>query len=110
MRRQPISEEIANKIYDVLVEITGIYVPKDRDDYQRDSFVLYATEGTWTEFRFGNPLGFGGKVWFNAGHWYVTCYREDETPERLAIIEKTNAALDALWEEVFGEPPNYRRS
>jgi hypothetical protein len=100
-RNTPISEEVAHKIYDILVEITGIHVPEDMDT-DRMSFVRYATEGSWTEFRFSYPLGFGGKVWNNAGRWYVGCYREDDTPEREAIIERTNAALAKLFKEVYG--------
>jgi len=104
MRGQPIPEDVANKIYDILVEVTGIHVPKGMDT-SRMSFVRYATEGDWTEFRFSYPLGFGGKVWCNAGRWYVGCYREDDNPERSAIIERTNAALDKLFEETYGVPP-----
>ena len=104
MRSHPIAEDVAHKIYDVLVEVLGIYVPEDRDDYSRSNFVRYATEGKWTEFRFGNPLGFGGKVWNNDNRWYVSCYREDETPERRALIEKTNAALAELHAEVYKQP------
>jgi len=103
-RNTPIAEETANKIYDVLVEVTGVHVPKDMDT-SRMSFVRYAMEGSWTEFRFGFPLGFGGKVWNNAGRWYVACYREDDSPVRNEIIERTNAALDKLFEETYGEPP-----
>ena len=63
-------------------------------------------KGTWTEWRFGGPLGFGGKVWFNAGRWYVSCYPEDRKAKQERIIEKTNAALDKLFFETYGEEPN----
>lgn len=102
-----ITEEVANKIYDILIEHAGCYDPtkNGHEDHSRWQFVHYATEGTWTEFRFGGPLGFGGKVWNCNGHWYVTCYREDEKAVQKRIIRKTNEALDKLWEETFGEPP-----
>ena len=49
-----------------------------------------------TEYRFIGALGFGGKFWINDGRLYVTCYREDETPERLAMIERANRRLAEL--------------
>lgn len=109
-RRPPLPEEIAHKIYDILVAQIPLKefpdeIPELGMDHWRYNFVRYATVGTWIEYRIGGPLGFGGKVWFNADHWYVTCYREDETPERVGAINRTNAALDALWEEHFGSPP-----
>ena len=49
------------------------------------------------EYRFIGSLGFGGKFWLHhRDGMYVTCYREDETPERLAAIEATNHALADL--------------
>jgi hypothetical protein len=51
------------------------------------------------EYRFCGALGFGGKVWHSEVRWtdpcpvYVTCYPEDMTPERKAMIEKANARL-----------------
>ena len=48
------------------------------------------------EFRFQGSLGFGGKIYFNPHRGlYVSCYREDETPERNSAIERMNAWLDA---------------
>ena len=105
-RNQPITEEAANRIYDALIEHAGAYrVPENECDLSRDSFVSYAAEGSWTEFRFQGALAFGGKVWNNAGRWYVNCYPEDRNETRKAIIEKTNSALAALFEETFGEDP-----
>ena len=50
------------------------------------------------EFRFIGALGFGGKVWSSRSGSppYVTCYREDETPERLAMLAKANERLASL--------------
>lgn len=56
------------------------------------------------EYRFQGALGFGGKFRNNGNKNnipYVDCYRENETPQRLAMIETTNAALRKL----FGEAP-----
>jgi len=79
--------------YDVLVQHAGAY-PGERSDFvyeltRRDKG--YRVE----EWRFRGLLGFGGKFWRNRT-FYVSCYREDETPERLQIIETVNAALAAL--------------
>lgn len=50
------------------------------------------------EYRFIGSLGFGGKFWLHhRDGMYVTCYREDETPERLATIEDTNRCLGIVW-------------
>lgn len=49
-----------------------------------------------TEYRFQGNLGFGGKFWNANNRWYVTCYSEDETPERKAMIRKANERLAAL--------------
>jgi len=44
------------------------------------------------EYRFVGALGFGGKVWLKVGEPpYVTCYPEDLTDERQAMIERANA-------------------
>ena len=82
--------------YTVLVEECGA-----RDDDQRQHF-LVAVEGFKRfEYRFMGALGFGGKLWLSVGlrELYVTCYREDETPARLAMIERANARLAELVEE-----------
>jgi hypothetical protein len=50
------------------------------------------------EYRFMGSLGFGGKFWLHhRDGMRVTCYREDETPERLAVIEDTNHCLSIVW-------------
>ena len=46
------------------------------------------------EYRFCGSLGFGGKYWQERNK--VTCYLEDETPERLEVIERTNQALERV--------------
>lgn len=87
-------EEIFSKAWDILVEHAGAV----DGDWQRDSFVLsYTTEiPQTTEWRFQGLLGFGGKFWRNGGHYYVTCYPEDRTAEREAIVKKVNALLRDL--------------
>lgn len=106
MRSHPIAEGVANQIYDILCDHAGCYRAKEGEiDLSRMSFIRYATEGTWTEFRFGGLLGFGGKVWNNAGRWYVSCYPEDEKKRQTRAITETNAALDRLFEQTYGVKP-----
>lgn len=48
------------------------------------------------EFRFMGKLGFGGKIWDTGTAWRVSCYPENRTPERDAMIERANARLADL--------------
>lgn len=52
------------------------------------------------EFRFQGRLAFGGKIWhqqYGNGHRvYVTCYSEDENPERDHLIQRMNRLLGNL--------------
>lgn len=77
-------------IYDVLVEECGA---PDRP-HLRASFA--DAFPACREWRFSGALGFGGKVWAHPGSLYVTCYREDETPKRLAMMKRANDRLAAL--------------
>lgn len=98
----PMTADQANAIYDVLVEHAG--APSG----QRTMFVAVQTYSLVYEYRFQGNLGYGGKFWRTTGihredpdlRWSVNCYSEHETPERLATIERTNAALAELRERV----------
>jgi hypothetical protein len=86
------TEAIANQIYDVLLTYCG------RGPFSsytnRESFVREFTAANHTrEWRFIGNLGFGGKFWDNGGKYYVSCYPEDETPERVRTIATVNAEL-----------------
>jgi hypothetical protein len=48
------------------------------------------------EYRFMGALGFGGKLHAQADRLSVSCYQEDETPERCAMIQAANARLADL--------------
>lgn len=78
----------ANVIYDVL-ELLG--APASG----RDVFVQHFPTREW---RFYGYLGFGGKFWCYNDSWYVSCYQEDVTPERLRSIELANRILRNLYE------------
>lgn len=94
----PLNPEVAHAIYDILVDECGA-----ADGHEsfgcyslRDLFVGNQTNGFITEWRFSGALGFGGKFWRNVGRWYVSCYREDETPKRLRAIDRANKRLQKL--------------
>lgn len=82
------TEEQANAVYAVLVEYAGA------SEVQRDEFVFMHINGRCDEYRLRGRLGFGGKFWRR--DWRVSCYREDETPERSETIRATNEALARL--------------
>jgi len=84
------------KVYDILVECAGA-----RDDaYDKMTFVRSALNWDYEhnfEYRFMGNLGGGGKIRLPLkGAPYVDCYRENETPERKAMMEETNRKLKAL--------------
>jgi hypothetical protein len=85
------NEKQANAIYDILEQECEAF--KD----ERLEFVTCQTRNHITEWRFCGSLGFGGKFWRNNGRMYVTCYREDENPKRMKMIEKANKRLAELW-------------
>lgn len=58
---------------------------------EKTDFVHSHLEKNTTEYRFCDYLGFGGKYRVNTNS--VTCYREDETTEKLAIMKATNEEL-----------------
>lgn len=91
------SEERANKIYDVLVNLGGA------PESMRFAFIYHYTksdERTSTfdtipsEWRFQGKLGYGGKYWTERNA--VNCYSEDETPEILKLIKDINNELSKL--------------
>lgn len=80
-----ITKEKADKVYDVLVEIGGA------DKTDKDNFIYHHTKEECSEWRFYGKLGFGGK--YRSGYNMVTCYPEDETPQRKALIDEINERL-----------------
>lgn len=80
-----------NKIFDILVEECGAA------ESLRSNFVMEHESKDWpTEYRFCGKLGFGGKFWrypIGSPQFRVSCYTEDETFERLAMIKAANDRL-----------------
>ena len=97
----PIDKACAEAIYDILVK----YCHAMEIGHKRDHFVYDAVNadndpyGGISEWRFYGSLGFGGKFRnseTNETKWYVDCYQEDETPQRLERIEQANVELGKL--------------
>ena len=98
------TEELASRTYDILVE----HAEAIEREHVRGAFVSHQVkDGGCMEYRFQGSLGFGGKLWVTLGYipfnpvrvvnrMYVSCYPEDQTPERLKTIEKVNGLLMEL--------------
>lgn len=81
------SESELDSIFTILVEIGGA------NESMRSSFIHNHIDGC-KEWRFMGYLGYGGK--YRSKSNTVDCYLEDETPNRLEIIEKLNRRLGVL--------------
>lgn len=87
-----ISEDVANEIYDVLVEECKA------PERMREDFISFCSRSYRSrEYRFIGNLGFGGKFWHNDGRFYVTCYSEDETEQRRKAIKAANERLAEIF-------------
>jgi len=83
------TEEIAHKVYDILVEMAGA------DKAMRDSFVSHhTTDEDCCEWRFSGKLGFGGKYYSEVNR--VDCYPEDYSNDRKVLVKKINHALNDI--------------
>lgn len=107
MWRREITIDQALAVRQILVEECGYHV------WEHDSFAetIRTDDGRedWKvcrEYRFIGALGFGGKFRNNGNNDntpYIDCYREDETPKRLAMIRRANARLAVLFSPII--PP-----
>ena len=86
------NEVQANAVYDILVQHAGA----NNDQRDREWFI-YVHKDTCREYRFQGSLGFGGKLYVEPDGWRVSCYPDDRTPRRQAIIDATNGALAELY-------------
>jgi hypothetical protein len=83
------TQELAEAVYQVLVDTCRA------NSSGLSGFVYnFTSNDTGREWRFQGSLGFGGKFWYP--EMAVDCYLEDETPDRLASIDKANSMLYAL--------------
>jgi len=101
LRDKSLSKEIANKVFDLLIEEAGAY------EGNRNEFLFAQTRkpdeyykfGGCTEFRFGGKLGFGGKFWNTNNRFCVSAYSEETGSIQAEIIEKVNNLLKPIYEE-----------
>jgi len=84
------AKETYRCIWSILQEHAGA-----RPVYEDDFVYAFtrSSSGPPTEWRFQGTLGFGGKFWRYDGKYYVTCYPEDKTPERIATCDRVNSLL-----------------
>lgn len=92
-------EEILGQMYDVLVKQAGARA----DEYDRRSFVQCALNWDYRftfEYRFMGSLGSGGKIWLPLDRDpSVSCYPENETPERMEAMRNTNQELSRFGKQ-----------
>jgi len=89
--------EFYSQAWDILVEVGGA----SKDEYDKADFVRSFSDKddrrTTREWRFCGKLGFGGKFYMRDSHRHdVSCYPEDRTPEREALIDTINERLKTL--------------
>lgn len=83
------NDDKMNAVYDILVKIGGA-IEDDRDSFTQEMMSNNPTD----EWRFQGKLGFGGKYWRKTNQ--VSCYPEDETPEKMGLIHEINSHLSIL--------------
>ena len=99
----------AGTIYDVLTELAGAV----DDKWEKHSFVAYVSKANssqiFVEWRFCGSLGFGGKLYFDGYRIpRIGCYREHETPARLATIAQVNACFAEMFAALAPTTPEGR--
>jgi hypothetical protein len=96
------TNEIFNKIYDVLVESGGA------PEHARDGFIFYHvghhhpacnSSGMVSEWRFMGYFGMGGKLFCSVDLFNVSYYSEDETTVRRLTKLEIDRALKPLHAE-----------
>lgn len=90
-----VSRQFYESCYDLL-HATGNFAHNPGEKLTFVNYFLETPSYQTREWRFSGHLGFGGKFWRNAGQHYVTCYREDETPERRTMIDNLNQEIANL--------------
>lgn len=97
-----INEKQAQSVLEILrVECGYTADPYDGQGFMRAILAPQPdSENVCHEYRFMGALGFGGKFRNNGNNYntpHVDCYAENETPERLAMIERANKRLADLF-------------
>jgi len=86
------TQERANTIFDILIKY-GNATESLRDDFVYKHTIAI---NICKEYRFQGSLGFGGKYYSEKNK--VGCYKEDETPGRLKLINFINEKLKEMDE------------
>ena len=82
-------------VWDILERTCGA-MPGMRDEFVSTA-TRYIKDGKSLEFRFQGDLGFGGKIWIEERRPIrVSCYPEDENPERVRKMAVANRWLKEL--------------
>ena len=89
----------AEQIWEILARTCGAQSMKEDFLFHAGEFLAgrgHQMHGL--EYRFCGELGFGGKVYLE-DHCAprVGCYKEDDTPKRLKMINAANKELEKLW-------------
>jgi hypothetical protein len=95
-------ESIFKRAYEVLVVYAKANENNELDFVEFHTWRHHPASdscGNTTEFRFQGCLGMGGKFWVSCAHFNVSCYSEDSTPARLAVIQKCREELRPLFVE-----------
>src|SRR5690349_18705869 len=98
MAQIALSDEGARTIY-ALLRLLG--APESAEE----NYVSHFTKSPGhvpEEWRFQGVLGGGGKLYLERERWRVGCYKEDDTPERIAMIRSANSVLDVLRQKYGG--------
>jgi|SRR6185437_11506671 len=104
MRHRPINEAQARAVLQILKDECGyiVFDPRDAESFMRAIRTDLGEPHVCHEYRFMGSIGSGGKFRNNGNNNntpYVDCYRENETPDRLAMIAAANARLVALFKD-----------
>ena len=87
MKGLTLTEEFANKVYDILVKEAGAI------ESERSGFIYSHLEDKFKcyEYRFRGLFGFGGKYWSDQNA--ITYYQENHTKKLDKLLLKVNKLL-----------------
>ena len=94
LRDRKLTEDIANSIYDVLMEVGA-------SEFNLDSFVYHYTKpdekyGPSHEWRFCGKYGMAGKFWWNDDRFYISGHSHSEVSANMLKAERAEIeAIDA---------------
>ncbi len=91
-----VSSHVFMEVFEVLVKGGGASI----DDLSNFLAQMDRPLDGPREFSFRGNLGFGGKIYFEETGFRVSCYPEDETPERTRIISKLNNELKSIGRKI----------